>query len=242
MKVVALYKWARDPEAANVRAGGVVDWGNAKMVAGDDDHAVLEVAKALAEGGELVGLTLGDGDAAWALARGVEVAYSVPDAPFLADNAATAAIMAAAVKHIGGADVVVVGDAEQHPGVPAALAGLLGWPALLGVTSATAEGERLTAVRRVGDTIQTVWVDAPAVLSVAATGEEAKPPGMMQMLQARKKPVTQVSLAELGVDPKEGVASRGTRLPDVTGAKMLEGSPAQVAADLVAALRSDGVL
>jgi electron transfer flavoprotein beta subunit len=213
------------------------------MVAGDDDHAVIEVAKTLAEGGELVGLTLGDGDAAWAVARGVDVAYSVADAPYLADEATTAAIMAAAVKHIGGVDVVVIGDAEQqHPAVPGLLAGLLGWPALSAVGSASADGAKVTVERKVVGNIQTVSAGTPVVLGVAAAGEEAKPPGMMQMLQARKKPVTTLSLADLGVAADQGVTSAGTALPELEGAKMLEGSPAEVAAALVAALRSDGVL
>lgn len=117
VKVVAVYKWARDPEDAAVRADGSIDWRGAKMTAGEDNPAVLAAARDItsAVGGTVVGLTIGDGDATWALARGVESAVTVPDAPFLADNAATAAVLAAAVRSMGDVDAVCIGDAEAYP-------------------------------------------------------------------------------------------------------------------------------
>ncbi|HEY5181102.1 MAG TPA: hypothetical protein VIJ07_15225, partial [Dermatophilaceae bacterium] len=110
MKAVVVYKWARNAEDAMVRTDGSIDWRNARMAAGEDDPAALAAAKQIAAdtGGAVIGLTMGDGDASWALARGVEQAFSVADAPSLTDNGATAAILAAAVRCIGDVDVVVI--------------------------------------------------------------------------------------------------------------------------------------
>lgn len=244
MKIVVVYKWARDPEDAAVRGDGSVDWRGAKMAAGEDDPAAVAVARAVAAaaGGSLVGLTIGDGDASWALARGVERAVAVPDAPSLPDNAATAGLLAAAIQRIGEVGVVVIGDSEAYPGVPATLAGILGWPALLGVSAATSSGGRLVATRRVGDLEQTVSVGPPAVLGVSAASAEKQAPGMKEVLAARKRPVTTVSLADLGTAPSGRLESRGTRVPGAGSARIFEGSPQSVARDLVAALRADGVL
>ena len=49
MKIVVIYKWARDPEDAAVRGDGSVDWRGAKMAAGEDDPAAVAVGLALGE-------------------------------------------------------------------------------------------------------------------------------------------------------------------------------------------------
>ena len=244
MKIVVVYKWARDPEDAAVRSDGSVDWRRAKMAAGEDDPAAVAIGRAVAaaSGSSMAGLTIGDGDASWALARGVEQAVAVPDAPNLADNAATANLLAAAIQWIGEVDVVVIGDTEAYPGVPAVLAGVLGWPALLGVSTAMFEGGRLVATRRMGDLEQTVSLALPAVLGVAAASAEKQAPGMKEVLAARKRPITAVPLADLGTAPLDRLESRGTCVPGDGSTRIFEGSPADAARQLVAALRADGVL
>jgi len=244
VKIVVVYKWARDPEDAAVRGDGSVDWRGAKMAAGEDDPAAVAVGRAVAAaaGGSLMGLTIGDGDASWALARGVEQAVAVPDAPSLPDNAATAGLLAAAINRIGDVDVVVIGDAEAYPEVPAVLAGVLGWPVLLGVSAATFEGGRLLATRRAGDHEQTVSLGLPAVLGVTAAAAEKQAPGMKEVLAARKRPVTALPLADLGGAPRDRLEVRSTHVPEAGSARIFEGSPAAAARQLVAVLRADGVL
>jgi electron transfer flavoprotein beta subunit len=244
VKIVVAFKWARDPEDAAVRSDGSVDWRGAKMTVGEDDPAAVAAGRAIAaaSGGSAVGLTIGDGDASWALARGIEQVVAVPDAPSLVDNAATAGLLAAAIRWIGEAGMVVIGDAEAYPGVPAALAGVLGWPAVLGVSTATFADGRLVATRRIGDHEQTVSLAPPAVLAVAAASAEKQAPGMKEVLAARKRPITVVSLADLGIGQLDGLESRGTRVPEAGSARIFEGSPVSTARQLVAALRADGVL
>ncbi len=221
-----------------------MEWRNAKMTPGEDDPAALSAAKSIAEasGGEVVGLTIGDGDASWALARGVQQAFSITGAVSLPDNAATAAILAAAVGRIGGVDVVVIGDSKQDPGVGPALAGLLGWPAVMALVSATAEDGRVAAIRRVGAKQETFSIAPPVVLGVAAESDLETTPGMKELLAARKRPLTQLTVADLGIDIAHAVTSRGTQKPDVTPARVFEGEPAVVAEQLLSALRAEGVL
>jgi electron transfer flavoprotein beta subunit len=223
MKTVVVFKWLRNPEDARVGSDGSVDWRAAKMAVSDDDPAAAAVANAIAAaGGECVGLTVGDGDASWA---------------------ATAAILAAGVRSIGGVDVVLIGDSAWDRGVPVALAGHLGWAVLADVESAAVEGDRLRVTRKFGDGTQVVDVARPVVLAVAASRAEQHAPGMKEILAARKKPVTKVTMTELGVEPDTAVKWRGTKFPDTTKARVIDGAdPVAAAAKLVAALRSEGVL
>jgi electron transfer flavoprotein beta subunit len=243
MTTVVAYSWARDAAVALIRSDGTVDWRGTRMSAGEDDHAAVAVARGLAQarGQEVVGVTIGNGDASWALARGVARTVSVPDTPALDDEAATTAVLAAAVRTVPDADVVVVGDAEEHPMVAAALAGLLGWPAVLGAVSAVAGSDGIEAVRRSGDAEEVLTVTPPVVLGVRAESAEAHAPGMKELLAARKRPVERHELAELGVTLPAAPTELGTRLPDRKGAQMFTGEPADAARALVAALRVAGV-
>jgi electron transfer flavoprotein beta subunit len=243
VKAVVVYKWARNAADAIVRTDGSIDWRNARMAAGEDDPAALAAAKQIAAdtGGAVIGLTIGDGDASWALARGVEQAFSVADAPSLTDNGATAAILAAAVRYIGDVDVVVIGDSKQEPGVPVALAGELGWPALVGLHSASMPAGQLQAVRRAGAEQQTVNLATPVVLGMSAESDADQVPGMKELLAARKRPLTTLSLSDLGAAPVD-LVSISCHKPDSTPTRVFDGDPAQAAAQLVAALRAEGVL
>ena len=244
MKIVMIYKWARDPEAATVRSDGSVDWRGAKMVAGEDDPAALDAAKSIAEGSnaEIVGLSIGDGDASWILARGVQSTFSVSDVPNLMDQATTGKILAAAVQKLSDVDVVVMGDAQAYSAVAISLAGALNWPCVMGLSSAKAVGNQIIATRNIGSDVQTISVSAPVVLGFVAESEEKTIPGMKEMLMARKRPVTTLSLADLPVNAVERITSRGSRAPEVKHAQLFEGTPLEAATKLVETLRKEGAL
>lgn len=244
MKILVVFKWSKNPQDARVGADGSVDWRGVKLSASDDDPAAIVLAKDLAaDGDEILGLTLGDGDLAWAAARGASRSVVVTDAQTESDSAVTGAILAAGVRHAGGADVVIIGDSAWDYGVVAALVGQLGWPTLANVVSAVRNGNRLLVTRKIGAVTQVVDVAQPAVLAVAASRAEQQVPGMKDVLAARKKPVTKVTLAELGLAPAATVVSRETKLPEASRGHMIDGSdPPAAAAQLVAALRADGAL
>jgi electron transfer flavoprotein beta subunit len=138
---------------------------------------------------------------------------------------------------------VLIGDTAWDCGVPIAFAGQLGCTALAGVSSANIEGDRLLATRKLGDSVQKIELARPAVLAVSASRAEQDPPGMKEVLAARKKPQSKIKLADLGITPAEGVTSEGTKLPNTAPAKVIDGAdPAAAVTQLMAALRADGVL
>ncbi len=184
MKVVVVYSWSRDPEAASVRSDGAIDWHNAKMAPGEDDAAALDVAKAVADGlgVELAGLTVADSDASWALARGVSQTTQVSGVADHVDDAATAAVLAAAVRRLGDVGLVVIGDCERHGGVGVTLAGLLGWPSLVGVHDATVRDGRVLAARRTGDREESVVLGVAGRDRGGRDGCGRRGPGMKEIL------------------------------------------------------------
>ncbi|MCL2782779.1 MAG: hypothetical protein FWD80_02230 [Propionibacteriaceae bacterium] len=243
MKVIAVFKWSRDPVDARVGVDGGIDWRGVKFAANDDDPAVMEVARALAQGDGIVGLTMGDGDAAWAAARGAARTVVIEDATTELNSMATGAALAAAVKHCGDADVVIIGDSSWDYGVVSALIGKLGWTAVAGVVAAEPVDNGLKVTRKNEGVSEVLWVGLPAVLGAVSTREEKSAPGMKDVLAARKKPMERLTLADLAPDSTAAVESRGTRFPSTPSAHMIDGAdPVAASEELMAGLHADGVL
>ncbi|NLP59260.1 electron transfer flavoprotein subunit alpha [Lutibacter sp. B1] len=245
MKIAVIYKWARDPEAASVRADGSIDWRGAKMMAGEDDPAALDAAKTIAEGSvaQIIGITIGDGDASWILARGVNETLSVIDAPSLSDQAITGEILASAVNKLGDIDVVAIGDPHSYSGVPVTLAGTLGWPALMGLTTAKTEEGKIIATKKNGNEEKQITISTPVVLGFVAESEEKKVPGMKEKLMARKRPITKITISDLGLSSiKDRINIDSSRVPEEKQAHLFEGEPSNAVGQLVETLRKEGVL
>lgn len=238
MRSVLGFKWARDPQDAKVDSGGMVTWRSTKLAVSDDDAAAAEVARGL--GGEIIGLTLGEGDVAWAAARGASSTLCVSDTDVEAGGSHSADLLAAGVRRIGGADVVLLGDCAWDRLVAVAVGAKLGWRTLAGVLAAEErEGQLLVSLRRSAG-VETMTVQTPVVLAVTARHTEGRPPGMKEVLAARKKPVERVTVAELGVAPALPSQIRGTALPPRPQTQIFTGQDA--AEQLASALRSEGVL
>lgn len=243
MKIIVVFKWSRNPIDARVSADATVEWRGVKMSANDDDPAVMEIARALAQSGEIIGLTVGDGDTAWAAARGAGRTVVVADALTETNSEATGAVLAAAIRRIGDADAVIIGDSSWDYGVVSALTGQLGWPAVAGVVAAETEQGCLRVTRKMGSLAQVLEVKGPVVLAAVASRAEQNAPGMKEVLTARKKPVEQLTLADLDLAPAIAVQSRGTRFPDTPPARLIDGAdPAAACQELMAALSADGVV
>lgn len=243
MKIIVVFKWSRNPIDARVSADGTVDWRGVKMAANDDDPAVMEIARALAGGDEIIGLTVGDGDTAWAAARGAARTMVVTDALTNVDSSVTGAVLAAAIRRVEGVDAVIIGDSSWDYGVVSALTGQLGWPAVAGVVAAATEQGCLRVTRKMGSMAQVLEVKGPAVLAVSASRAEQNAPGMKEVLAARKRPVEQLALADLNLAPIAAVDFRGARFPDTPPACIIDGAdPGTACEQLMAALSADGVV
>ncbi|MGG0717036.1 hypothetical protein ABE096_05455 [Robertmurraya massiliosenegalensis] len=243
MKIIVVFKWSRNPQDARVGIDGSVDWQGVKMSASDDDPTAMEIACSIADGGEIIGLTIGDGDVAYAASRGAVRTVTVTDAQSEVNSSVTGAILAAAIRRIEEVDAVLIGDSVWDYGVVSALVGQLDWPAVAGVISASTEQGNLQVTRKVGNSSQVLEVKSPVVLAVSASRAEQKAPSMREILAARKKPIEKLTLADLGLNFENTVNSKGTKLPYTPPARIIDGSDPVIASEqLVAALRADGIL
>lgn len=244
MDVAIVFKWAYNTEDALVEKDGTVIWRHAKCVASDDDATTIVFAREIAgsTGGKLISATIGDGDATWSLARGAGSVASVGGFASGPDDVATASLLAEALKKAGEADVVLMGDMQEHAGVAGALGGLLGIPALLDIHDVSVDPNnpgQLIVRRKTLEGIQSFRVKPPVLLAISAERAETQAPGVKQLLAARKLPVERFE-AENGQSFSSSARVVGQRAPEARIARMFEGDNA--AADLVAALRVDGVL
>lgn len=210
MKIVALVKHV--PDATGDRefaADGTVDRAAGGLLSELDEYAV-EQALQIADAGddvEVVALTLGPDDAADAIKRALQMGASAgihinDEAIHGSDALATSAILAAAISKAA-PDLVICGMASTDGSmgvVPTMVAERLGWPAVTLGASVSLDGSTVS-IRRDGDTAsQTIEASLPAVVSVTDQSGEARYPSMKGILAAKKKPVEEWTLADLGID------------------------------------------
>jgi electron transfer flavoprotein beta subunit len=148
-----------------------------------------------------------------ALAMGVDRAILVTD-PALAgsDALATARVLAAVLKKEG-PDLIYCSteSTDGYTGmVPGAIAEFLGLPQLTFAREVTIKGDK-AAIKRVTQTgYQSVECPLPAVVTIASGSFDAIYPTMKGIMGAKKKPFSQLTLADLGLDASQ-VGEAGAR-------------------------------
>ena len=258
MKIVVAYKWAPNPQDAVVGPDGTVDLSRAKPAVSEYDPVAFELARRLADatGAEVIGLTVGaaaiDTPLARkaALSRGLDRLVVVADDALAgADGTRLAAVLAAAVTAIGDVDVVLAGDSSidvAEGQVPLTVAGQLGWLGLSRVSSVVADGEGLTVERDLPSGVAVLAVRTPVVLAATADAVVPKVAGMKDILNAAKKPVEVLALADLAVPAAQvSLTTLATARPSggERQAVMFDAAdPAAAASQLVGALRQAGAL
>lgn len=191
-----------------------------------DEYAV-EQALQIAEAGEgeVTVLTIGPADAAEAVKKSLQMGadkgvHVSDDAIAGSDALATSLILAEAIKKAGAPDLVLTGMASTDGTmgvVPAMLAERLGLPQVTYASELTVEGGSAT-IRRDGDTAsETVQASLPALVSVTDQINEPRYPSFKGIMAAKKKPVEEWSLADLGVDAGQvGLANAATAVESTT--------------------------
>lgn len=174
------------------------------------DEGALELALQLAgDGGSVTALTVGpqpaDETARAALAVGASRAIRLWDERLEEPHPqATATLLAAAVRALPPADLVLCGARSSDRGsgaVPAMLAELLGWPVATDVTSLALEAGGATVQRRLArGAREEVEVALPAVLGLEPGLARLRQPALPAMLAARRASVERWGPAELGLD------------------------------------------
>ncbi len=191
-----------------------------------DEYAV-EQALLIADAGddvEVIALTIGPDDAAAAIKRALQMGASggihvLDDDLHGSDAVATATVLAAAISRAE-PDLVICGMASTDGAmgvVPVMVAERLGWPAAtLGSSLELSDGT--ATIRRDTDTATiTVEASLPAIVSVTDQSGEARYPSMKGILAAKKKPVEELSLADLGIDGSSvGLAAARTQVVAAT--------------------------
>ena len=132
------------------------------------------------------------------------------------DMVQTGWAIARALGTIEGTELVIAGN-EATDGVggavPAIVAEYLGLPQLTHLRKVTVEGGKVTGERETDDGVFTVEASLPAVVSVNEKINEPRFPSFKGIMAAKKKEVTTLTLAEIGVEADEvGVANAGTKV------------------------------
>ena len=191
-----------------------------------DEYAVEEALKLVEAGeGEVTVLTIGPEQAADAVKKALQMGadkgvHVSDDAISGSDAPATSLVLAEAIRKIGGADLVLTGMASTDGSmsvVPAMLAERLGLPQVTFASELTVEGDTVT-IRRDGDAAsETISASLPALVSVTDQINEPRYPSFKGIMAAKKKPVEQWSLADLGIDASQvGLGAAWTKVEDVT--------------------------
>jgi electron transfer flavoprotein beta subunit len=214
MNIVVLVKQVPDSgsERSLRESDKTVDRDSASLVINEMDEYAIEEALKLKEahGGEVTVLTMGPEKATEtirkALSMGPDKAVHVTD-PAIHGSCAiqTSKVLAKALGTLEW-DVVISG-AESTDGqvsaMPAMLAERLGVPQLTGARKLDVDGATLTIERQTDDGYQVVQAAAPAIVSVWDTINEPRYPSFKGIMQAKSKPVSTLTLADLGIGADE---------------------------------------
>jgi electron transfer flavoprotein beta subunit len=166
---------------------------------------------------EIIAVSMGPASAQEALRRalamGVDRAILVTD-PALAgsDVLSTARVLAAVLKKEN-ADLILCSteSTDGYTGmVPAGIAEFLGLPQLTFAREIIIKSNKAIIKRVTLTGYQTVESDLPAVVTIASSTFEAIYPTMKGIMGAKKKPLNQLSLTDLGIDPSQ-VGEAGAR-------------------------------
>lgn len=257
-KTIVCYKWVKVEEDIRINPQDLtVDLSRAKNKISDYDRNAIEAARKLGEatGSEVIGLTYGGKDVRSslkdALSRGLSQVYWIgDDSADQADGYVTANVLAAAIKKIGDYNLVIcaegAADTYAHQVGPR-LGAILDLPVITSVKEITVEDGLMTAVRKLENCLETVTVSLPAVITVLPEISEAPIPGLKSVLEAGKKPQTEIKMADLELGEADIV--RRTRVKSLKGYTMTrknvvfsEGDAREKVAALVSSLKKEGVL
>jgi len=235
MNIVALVKYIPNPEGTPqmgpdnrlVREGveGGLDPG--------DEH-VVEAALQLADqaGGEVTVLSMGPEPALAAIRRalsmGAHKGLLITDSALPgADTLVTARVLAAAIKR-GEFDLVIAGveSTDGYTGtLPMAVAEFLGVPNATFARNIELKDGAIRIERQTEMGFDVVESPLPALVTVTAGANEPRYPTLKGIMQAKQKPMENLSLGDLGLSPEEAKATQ-----EVVG---IEPVPAKEAGEVV---------
>ncbi len=258
MKSLVLAKYVPDTNSPfRVNSSGTwVDEANLSFNLNEYDRYALEELLKLKDAGtvsEVVALAVGP--AAWAsalrtcLATGADRAIHVNDDALTgADSYSLARAIQAAIKDED-FSLILAGmqaDDDNHTQLGGLLARLLEWPCATSAMSLSMQNGDTVRVEREleNNRLGVVDLTLPAVVTVQTGINTPRYASLKGIMAAKKKEIRTVSSSDLGIDPNEvgGTAARMTSIrlappPKGKGAEIVEGSPDEVAQELVKRIR-----
>jgi electron transfer flavoprotein beta subunit len=215
MNIVVLVKQVPDTwsERKLTDADHTLDRESADAVLDEINERAVEEALLLKEahGGEVTVIAMGPDRATdairKALSMGADKAIHVNDeALHGSDVLATAKVLAKAIGTVENVDLVVAGN-EATDGragaVPAIVAELLGLPQVTQLRKVTVEGTTIKGERETDEGVAFLEASLPAVVSVTEKINEPRYPSFKGIMAAKKKPVSTLTVADLGIDASE---------------------------------------
>jgi electron transfer flavoprotein beta subunit len=221
MNILVCVKQIPDPNNPYAMADNRLKRDGGQNVLDPGDEFGVEAALKLTEahGGEVTVVCMGPSQSMEAIRRALSMGAAkgvlvTDDALAGADALTTAKVLAAAIGKQE-YDLVIAGveSTDGYTGtVPGTVAGLLGIPQATFAKKVTIDGQTLKIDRQTETGYDEVECPLPAVLTVTAGVNEPRYPTFKGIMQAKSKPVDELSVADLGlsaddVAPTQSIAS-----------------------------------
>jgi len=253
VKVAVCVKHAVDEAELKIdSSGSPLLAGAASKMSTFDKNAVEEALRLKAvHSGEVVIVTVGTTEAKKsmkeALAMGADRGVLVNADPLKIDTLRTAELLAAALKKAGPFDVVLCseGSSDLYSGlVPPMVGEILGLPYVGYARKVEVAGQSAKVERSLEDSLEVVEAPVPFIASVVSEINEPRYPTLIQIMQASKKPLEEISPDALLPGSKPSSSTTVAMKAQAMARKkvIFEGAPDETAKKLVDALASEGVL
>ncbi|MGQ9599398.1 MAG: electron transfer flavoprotein subunit beta/FixA family protein [Anaerolineae bacterium] len=258
MNSIVCLKEVPDTETRiEVRGGKIVEESIQYVVNPYDEFALEEALRWQEKfGGKVTLLCLGPERARESilkgLAMGADEVYHLADPAFLGGDAyTTAKALAAAIQKLGDYDIIFCGKQavdEDNAAVGVMLAEMLDLPHVSVVSKfeVAADGKSARAERDIEGGREVVETPLPAVITAQKGLNEPRYPSFRGIRQARSKPFTQWTVADLGLDVGV-IGAAGAKLqvieilppPERPPGRVVPGEPADAVKELVRLLREE---
>ncbi len=253
MRVAVCVKHAVDEGELKIDSAGSPQLKGATSKMSTFDKNAVEEALRLkaAQAGEVVVITLGTPEARKsmkeALAMGADRGILVTADPLAMDTSGTAQLLAAAIRRGGPFDVVICseGSSDIYSGlVPPMLGEMLGLPYVGYARKIEVAGNSAKIERALEDSLDVVEAPLPFVVSVVSEINEPRYPTLIQIMQAGKKPLEELTPESLMPGAKAPPSFVLAMKAHAMARKkvIFEGAPDETAKKLVEALASEGVI
>ncbi|WP_276356745.1 electron transfer flavoprotein subunit beta/FixA family protein [Cohnella caldifontis] len=251
MNVYVLLKQTFDTEERIVLRDGRISEEGVKFVINPYDEYAVEEAIRLKEqhGGHVTAVSAGPERAAealrTALAMGADEAVLLSDDRIGEDEYAVSKTIAAFLVRQS-FDLLLAGNFSIDNGsgqVAVRVAQLLNLPHVSSVTKLNVDENRAAALRDAEGDSETIEVALPALFTAQQGLNEPRYPSLPGIMKAKKKPFHTLGLDDLGLSESD-IAPRTAREslalpPERKAGRILKGSPAEQAAELVHLLRTE---